>query len=153
MLWSRDYVGEDNPRVIARLRGQDYTIWGLIGQGLAALMLFSSQNPSVELVACAALLLALATPVLLVGCYRHASHKHWPYALGISLGLLSLFGVIVMYLLPDRYAFSRRKAGFDVVMPKRASTLWAATEEDFEKKTPAARPVVNYMQNVNIDDD
>jgi hypothetical protein len=153
MFWSRDYVGEDNPRVIACKRGQDYVIWGLIGQGLATMMLFSSPEPSIELVACASLLLSLATPVLLVGCYRHARHKHYPHVLGIFLGLLSLFGVIALYCLPDRFALTRRKTGFDVVMPKRASTLWAATEEDFEKKRPAARPVVNYMQQVNIDDD
>jgi hypothetical protein len=153
MFFSRDYVGEDNPRVIARLRGQDYTIWGLIGQALATMMLFSSPNPSLELVVCAALLLAMATPVLLVGCFRHARHKHYPHALGMFLGLLSVLGVIVLYLLPDRFAWTRRKTGFDVVMPRRASTLWAATEEDFEKNRPAARPVVNYMQNVDIDDD
>jgi len=153
MFLSRDYVGEDNPRVIARKRGQDYTIWGLIGQGIAAIMLFSSPDPSIELVVCGGLLLALATPVLLVGCFRHAKHKHYPYALGIVMGLLSLLGVIMLHMLPDRFAWTRRKTGFDVVMPKRASTLWAATEEDFAKNTPAARPVVNYMQNVNVDDD
>lgn len=153
MFWSRDWVGEDNPRVIARKRGADYIHWGLIGQGLAVMMLFSSLDPSIELVVCAGALLALATPVLLVGCYRHARHKHYPHLLGIAAGLLSLPGVVILYCLPDRFAWTRRKAGFDVVMPKRASTLWAATEEDFEKNRPAARPVVNYLQNVDADDD
>jgi hypothetical protein len=152
-MFSRDYVGEDNPRVIAQKRGQDYTIWGLIGQGVAGIMICSSPNPSIELVVCGGLLLALATPVLLAGCYRHARHKHYPHVLGIAMGLLGLLGVIALYMLPDRFAWTRRRTGFDVVMPKRASTLWAATEEDFEKNRAAARPVVNYLQNVNIDDD
>ncbi|HTL28594.1 MAG TPA: hypothetical protein VL282_05220 [Tepidisphaeraceae bacterium] len=153
MFLSRDWVGEDNPRVIARKRGQDYTIWGLIGQALSAIMLFSDPNPSIELVVCAAAMLSLATPVLMVGCFRHARHKHYPHLLGIVCGLLSLPGVMILYCLPDRFAWTRRRKGFDVVMPKRASTLWAATEEDFEKNRPASRPVVNYMQNVNLDED
>jgi hypothetical protein len=152
MFFSQDWIGDDNPRVIAKKRGADYVRWGLVGQAAAALLLCADE-PSAQLIVCGVTLLALATPVLIVGCVRHAKHKHYPKFYGVIAGILSIAGVLILHCLPDRFAWTRRRKGFDVVMPKRVSTTWAPREEDLLENRPAARPVVNYMQNANVDDD
>jgi hypothetical protein len=129
LLWGRDYVGAENPKVIARRRGADYVRAGVAGQAFATgAMLASIDRPTVLWLG--VIILSLATPVLITGCIRHATHKHYHWKIGLMLGLLSLPGVVVLYCLPDQLSRLRRRRGFDVVMPRKVSSTWVVDPED-----------------------
>jgi hypothetical protein len=127
MFWKdRDYVGEDTPQAIARRRGTDCIHSGLLAQSAGAFVMAAVQRPDILAFWLGVALFILAFPVLVVGCTRRAQSKGHSPAYGL-LGLLGFVGVLLLAFVPDR---NRAKAGFEVVMPMRVSTVWVPPDED-----------------------
>ena len=126
------WAGEENPEVRARKLGLGDIRAGLFGQafGTAAFVLQRHQLATTAIVL-GAIVLLLGTAVLMLGCVKNVTEKrlHWSWAL---LGLLSFPGAFVVVCLGNRREQMAGRRGFDVVMPRRVSTLWVVDPDDPE---------------------
>jgi hypothetical protein len=122
----RDYVGEDNPRAVARRRGTDCIQTGLMSQACGALVVGTVLDTGVPAFWLGLTLILVGTPILVVGCYRRARIKGYGGGLAV-LGLLSFVGAIILIAFPDK---NRPRKGFEVIMPMKVSTAWAPPDDD-----------------------
>jgi hypothetical protein len=152
LFWSRDYVGAENPKTIAIRRGDDYVRAGLVGQVCGVFgILIPLEQLRMSVIWLGVVILVLATAVLVTGCIRHAVYKHYHWRVGVTLGLLSLPGVIVLHLLPDWRKRMMRRRGFDVVMPRKVSSTWVTNPDDPEAPRFRRGGVVRYEEPADAD--
>ena len=118
-------IKAEHPKTVRRKLGFDYVWPGLIGQLVSAAVLSNADHSDVALWY-GLITLILAMISIHVGSYKCATYKRYPSSVAL-LGLLSVPGLMILYALPRRSLLGKR--GFEVVVPKKVSTLWVVDPE------------------------
>jgi hypothetical protein len=103
----------DHQRKIAKLKGLDYLVIGLIGQILGFILWVASLDNQDAPIRIGDLMLVLATGVLVAGCGNYARYYRMSRWWGL-LGILNVIGVAALFALRLRRRDRKWAGGFDV---------------------------------------